>query len=357
LPFDCFLNGLPYDSPPLLAADCLALHFSIDERILSPFFLLLIYCVLIAGVSLLGGWLPSKVRITHTRMQLLMSFLGGIMMGVALLHLLPHSIAQSQSIDTGVFSTLVGVVVTLILLRCFHFHQHDVPDGVHQCGHEKDHSHDHDADHSTSNNAENSDHGSQPTQEDAESPSGRHAGLNPASWAGLFLGLSFHTIMDGVALAASVSAESAHAHGALSLAGLGTFFAIALHKPMDSLSIVALMKVSGTSKKMASWVNVVYCLMCPIGAIACYLGLKQVGASQDLVTGWALGLSAGIFLCIAMVDVLPEVQFHTHDRVQLSAAFLAGVMMAWAIGFLEPDGAHDPPPSRQVSAAQVTSHT
>jgi zinc and cadmium transporter len=303
----------------------------------NPFALLLIYCALIAGVSLLGGWLPTKVRITHTRMQLLMSFLGGIMMGVALLHLLPHSIAQSGSTETGVFSTLVGLVITLILLRCFHFHQHDVPDGIHQCGHENDHDHDHDAEKSPPS---------------AEQPEG-HAGLNPASWAGLFMGLSFHTIMDGVALAASVSAENSHGHDAtFMLAGLGTFFAIALHKPMDSLSIVALMKVSGTSKKMARGVNIVYCLMCPIGAVACYLGLKQVGSSQDVVTAWALGLSAGIFLCIAMVDVLPEVQFHTHDRLQLSAALLAGVLIAWAIGFLEPDGAHSHNPKKQQSSVQ-----
>ena len=299
------------------------------------------YCGLIAGVSLLGGWLPSKVRITHTRMQLLMSFLGGIMMGVALLHLLPHAIVASKSTDTGVFSTLIGLVVTLILLRCFHFHQHDVPDGVHQCGHEHDHDHDHKVQVEIPI-----------VQQPVEQPEG-HAGLNPASWAGLFLGLSFHTIMDGVALAASVSAENAHQHtAAFAFAGLGTFLAIALHKPMDSLSIVALMKVSGASKKMSRTVNVIYSLMCPLGAVACYLGLKQVGVGKDVVTGWALGLSAGIFLCIAMVDVLPEVQFHTHDRWQLSGALLAGVLIAWGIGFLEPEHAHEPALDKQPTKTQ-----
>ena len=308
---------------------------------MNPLSVLVVYCVLIAGVSLLGGWLPTKIRITHTRMQLLMSFLGGIMMGVALLHLLPHSIAQTGSIETGVFSTLVGLVITLILLRCFHFHQHDVPDGIHQCGHDNEHEHDHDS--------------QTETPRSTELPDG-HAGLNPASWAGLFMGLSFHTIMDGVALAASVSAEHSHAHsGAFVLAGLGTFLAIALHKPMDSLSIVALMKVSGSSKKIASGVNIVYALMCPLGALICYFGLKEVGAGKDTVTAWALGLSAGIFLCIAMVDVLPEVQFHTHDRFKLSGALLAGVLIAWLIGLVEPNSSHQAP-AENARQVQYDSH-
>jgi zinc and cadmium transporter len=58
------------------------------------------------------------------------------------------------------------------------------------------------------------------------------------------------------------------------------------------------------------------------------------GAAASLVP-LALAFSAGTFLCIAAADILPEVQFHRHDRVALSAALLLGLGMALAIGRLE----------------------
>jgi zinc and cadmium transporter len=45
------------------------------------------------------------------------------------------------------------------------------------------------------------------------------------------------------------------------------------------------------------------------------------------VTAVALAFSAGTFLCIALSDLLPELQFHSHDRLKLSVALLAGVVL------------------------------
>ena len=36
-----------------------------------------------------------------------------------------------------------------------------------------------------------------------------------------------------------------------------------------------------------------------------------------------------------MSDLLPELQFHTHDRGKLSVALLVGLAIAWGIGILE----------------------
>jgi zinc and cadmium transporter len=46
------------------------------------------------------------------------------------------------------------------------------------------------------------------------------------------------------------------------------------------------------------------------------------------LAGYALAFSAGTFLCIATSDLLPELQFHSHDRLKLSLALLAGVALA-----------------------------
>jgi len=56
---------------------------------------------------------------------------------------------------------------------------------------------------------------------------------------------------------------------------------------------------------------------------------------SDLVLGIALALAAGAFICIAAADLLPEVQFHSHDRVLLTTALVMGLAIAWGMTMLE----------------------
>ncbi len=42
------------------------------------------------------------------------------------------------------------------------------------------------------------------------------------------------------------------------------------------------------------------------------------GLIGNSVAGWGLAFSAGVFLCIALSDLLPEMEFHSHHRVPLS---------------------------------------
>jgi len=53
------------------------------------------------------------------------------------------------------------------------------------------------------------------------------------------------------------------------------------------------------------------------------------------VLGCSLAFCAGSFLCIASSDLLPELQFHSHDRFKLSVMLLAGLSVAILIGQLE----------------------
>ena len=65
----------------------------------SPALLLGIYCALILLASLAGGWIPILIKLTHVRLQLATSFVAGLMLGVAVLHLLPHAWHEMESID------------------------------------------------------------------------------------------------------------------------------------------------------------------------------------------------------------------------------------------------------------------
>jgi zinc and cadmium transporter len=289
----------------------------------SPLALLFVYCVFVVAASVLGGRLPSMMRMTHVRTQMLMSFVGGLMLGIASLHLLPHSISLISPSTAGM-STLIGIVGMFLLLRVFHAHAHthcvtetDLGNGYEDSGHDHDASHDHDHSH---------EHDHPCSHIDGDS--------KRLGWLGMLFGLGLHTLIDGVALAAAVTAETAHGSW-LGLAGLGTFLAVALHKPLDAFAITSVMQQGGWRISQQNMVNALFAMACPIGALLFYLGTLYLGKSQfaasDSVLGCGLALSAGFFICIALADLLPEVAFHDHDRGKLTTALLLGITLALVI--------------------------
>src|SRR5271155_3963661 len=90
---------------------------------------LAIYCSLVLLASLAGGWLLLIIRPTHSRLQIAISFVAGLMLGIALLHFLPDADDQLHSIDRVVAWLLGGFLTMFFVQRFFHFHHHDVPEG------------------------------------------------------------------------------------------------------------------------------------------------------------------------------------------------------------------------------------
>ncbi len=312
-----------------------------------PTVLLIIYCVLVVVSSLLGGWIPKMMRLTHTRMELMMSLVGGLMLGVGLLHLIPHSVEMTGSLDWTMGSAVIGLLFMFGLIRVFHVHQHGTleDDLVHD-GHEHcDHDHQHDEQPALVSLHNPYESGTTPAkpQHDHGHHHHQHAhGPGTAySWVGLAFGLALHTMIDGMALGASVASEALlHDAGALGMMGLGTFLAVALHKPLDAMSITTVMHSGKWSDKSIAWINLAFALMCPLGAALFYFGAGTLGEQQSLVVGTALAFAGGVFLCISLADILPEVSFHSHDRVKLTTALLLGVLLAYGIGFIEPKHSH-----------------
>ncbi len=283
--------------------------------------ILSIYCGLIVLASLLGGLVPHLMRLTHRRLEIAISFVAGVILGVGLLHLLPHALAESHSDEAAMGWVLGGFLVMFFLDRFFHFHHHDAPrtgspvDDGHEAHHCQDHAgHDHAA------------HG--------------HAEIAPRlsnaafSWSGAAVGLTMHSLIEGLALAAGVAAEL-HEGAAFHWAGLGIFLAVVLHKPFDSLTVGTLMAASGWPARHRHLVNLLFALVVPCGVL---LYLSTAGPAFDAggrVLGPALAFAAGAFVCIASSDLLPELQFHSHDRGKLSAALLLGIALAAGIVWLE----------------------
>ena len=100
--------------------------------------LLVVYCFAIVLASTAGGRLPRLVKMTHLKTQLLMRFVGGLMLGIALLHLMPHAVDTLGSASKAGAAALVGVVTMFLLMRAFHPpHDHGGHDNG---GHEHEHS-------------------------------------------------------------------------------------------------------------------------------------------------------------------------------------------------------------------------
>ncbi len=277
---------------------------------MSPLLTLLIYSVLIVIVSLVGGNMPRFWNWSHRGIQGVMSFVGGFMLSVGVLHLLPHSLAYTGSPDRTMTAALAGVLTVFLLIRVFHIHQHPY-------AHEEP----------------------QPTVSPEVTSWHDHAhhGSRHVGWIGLFIGLSIHTILDGVALGASVPLDG---HGDGTPAGLGTFLSFFLHKPLDALSITSVMMAGGWSERWQKGINWTIALLCPAAALAFPFAARLVPEGPTMAIGLALGFSAGVFLCIALADILPEIQFHAHDRFSLGLLLLAGVAAAAAIGWFEPEHLH-----------------
>ena len=273
---------------------------------------LVTYCVLILGASLAGGWVPVLLRLTHRPMELLISFVSGVMLGVAILHLLPDALQYRAAwieahggvggpldLDAVVMPVawwlLAGFLAMFFVERFFCFHHHDVPDAE--------------------------------TSGDACG----HAHKHELTWTGAAVGLTVHSLVAGMALAASVQAAEG---SPVRAAGLGTFFAILLHKPFDSMTLGALMAVGRRSMLARHLVNGGFALVVPLGAVIFVTGDRVASGQGGLLSG-ALAFSAGTFLCISLSDLLPELQFHRHDRIKLSAALLLGLALAWGAKVIE----------------------
>ena len=270
------------------------------------------YSIAIIAASLLGGYLPAKVTMTHTRIQTVMSFVAGFILGIALYHLLPHGlvwIPGPGAVEKAMGLMMFGIILMVLLLRIFHFHQHEfgeeVGDFPHEHGHEQAHKH--------------------------ASPESRVIGVG--------LGLGLHTVTEGLALGTSIRVGELH-DGEAGLAGLGVFLAILLHKPLDAFSIIGLLQAAGHSPRTRIAVNVGFALLCPVVALLTFLGIGLLGHWEEEVVGYVLVLAAGAFLCVSLSDLLPEIHFHSHDRAKLTVAFLMGIVLAYGLYFIESGAVH-----------------
>ena len=279
---------------------------------------LMAFCAAIVGVSFLGGILPLATVLNHTRLQVYLSFSAGTMLGAAFFHMIPEAVRVGS--PATVQWTSIGLLSLFFLERFFSFHKHEAKGAelegdstiTETCGHAL----------------------SDPRHEHPPSPL-LPRGLLP--WGPAAFGLAVHSLAGGIALASAVAAD--YRVGLTGLgAGFGVFLATLVHKPADALTITALMVRAGVQRRQTHLVNLGYSLMIPAGVALFWIGTNATsGFSPSTWTAGALAFSAGTFLCIALSDILPELQFHSHDRLKLSIALLIGFALMGTTSYFEPE--------------------
>ena len=283
------------------------------DVLLTPSLMLFIYCAAVFLIALMGGWFILALRLNHTRLQIALSAVAGLMLGIGLMNFIPHAIHQNNSPTGTMRWVLCGFLLMFFLQRIFFYHHHhslesDFSPKLQTSGISKD---------------------DQP-QHTSTIPHSHAAHQKGISWLGTAVGLSLHSLVDGIVLA---TAATFTIHPTQSIwTGLGVALGIILHKPFGAAAISTLMISEGCSRSMQQVVNLLFALVTPLAALFFYMGIASIAQTNPVFQGNALAFCAGTFLCIACADLLPELQFHTHDRLKLTLSLLVGLSVAFLLG-------------------------
>ncbi|MCK9315227.1 MAG: ZIP family metal transporter [Verrucomicrobia bacterium] len=294
------------------------------DTLLAPSHMLFIYCVAVFLIALMGGWFILALRLNHTRLQIALSAVAGLMLGIGLLNFIPHAIHQNHSPAGTMRWVLCGFLLMFFLQRLFLYHHH----------------HSLESDYAPKPQATDSSIKDHP-QDTPSLPHSHAAAHKGISWLGTAVGLSLHSLVDGIVLA---TAATFTVHPTQSIwTGLGVAMAVILHKPFGAAAISTLMTAEGCSRSLQQIVNLLFALVTPLAALLFYMGIASIAQTHPVFQGNALAFCAGTFLCIACADLLPELQFHTHDRLKLTLSLLVGLCVAFLVGYFghPKDAAHE----------------
>ncbi|KAM6986602.1 LOW QUALITY PROTEIN: zinc transporter ZIP10 [Aplochiton taeniatus] len=154
----------------------------------------------------------------------------------------------------------------------------------------------------------------------------KDAGIASIAWM-VIMGDGMHNFSDGLAIGAAFSANIT--------GGISTSVAVFCHELPHELGDFAVLLKAGMSVKQAIVYNLLSALMAYVGMV---IG-TAVGTYTHNVTSWIFAVTAGMFLYVALVDMLPEMlhgDSEDHKRCQLGHFALqnVGLLTGFAIMLL-----------------------
>jgi zinc and cadmium transporter len=231
-----------------------------------------VYLLLIAGISVIGGVAPLVRIWSREKLTLLVSAGAGVLLGAAFVHMLPLA-ADSLGRAAGL-PILAGFLAIFVLEQFF------LVDPCEEVGCE----------------------------------------VHGFGFAA-FLGITFHSLIDGLAVGSSLIVPNL---------APPVFLAIIIHKIPAAFSLCSILLLAGYSRGRALLHICGYSTATPIGAILSYVFLR--GLNQEVIAV-AIGVSAGSFLAIATSDLLPQLHREGAPRGASLAFLLVGVAVMVGSGF------------------------
>ncbi|XP_067880876.1 zinc transporter ZIP10-like [Heterodontus francisci] len=146
----------------------------------------------------------------------------------------------------------------------------------------------------------------------------KHAGIANIAWM-VIMGDGVHNFTDGLAIGAAFSTGIP--------GGLSTTLAVFCHELPHELGDFAVLVQAGMRVRQAVTFNLVSALISYLGMV---IGIA-VGQYTNNVTPWIFAGTAGMFLYIALVDMLPEM---LHGRSDTKHPGYLGHFMGQNLGFL-----------------------
>lgn len=135
------------------------------------------------------------------------------------------------------------------------------------------------------------------------------------------IGLIIHAAVDGLAVGASVSSSTE--------TGLIVFVAIMLHKGPAAFGLSSFLQHIKVDKTKSQMYLLLFALSSPIVAILSFFTLQDSAFATDDNIGLALMFSAGTFIYVATVDVLPEVHNHDHENEAPTWFVILGMILVF----------------------------
>jgi len=250
----------------------------------------LLYIVL---ATLAGGALSVAiaalvtVKVLGRLVKHLVSLSAGVLLGTALLHMLPEAF-QSKAGAQPLFAALLLGLLFFFLLEKAELYRH----GHHHEGDGHDHHHHYD-------------------QEQA----GR------GGWA-VLVGDSIHNFCDGVIIAAAFLADVR--------LGVMTALAVVAHEIPQEVGDFIVLLNAGFSRAKALWFNALSGLAAVVGGV---LGYLVVEPWRELFP-YLLVVAASSFIYVAVADLMPQLQrrLHWRDTLAQLAWLGAGLLSVVVIG-------------------------
>jgi len=134
-----------------------------------------------------------------------------------------------------------------------------------------------------------------------------------------FIGLSVHSLLDGVAIAVGFEVSSK--------IGLFTATAVILHEFPEGLVTTGILIHTGEVRKKIWIYSMIVALATPFGAIASLLFLKNLPSD---ILGMLLAITSGSFIYLAAADLIPEI--HKSNRKINSVILLFGIFLILILG-------------------------